>query len=267
MGGGVRIIPAYAGSTHAHRLRPRHVVDHPRIRGEHRCGRGGGPGAVGSSPHTRGARSDVSRVCSGGRIIPAYAGSTWPTCSRTASPRDHPRIRGEHSALLQSVAGYQGSSPHTRGAPRLSAVPRLPARDHPRIRGEHDASLAGQDEQEGSSPHTRGARHLLAPSPVGQRIIPAYAGSTGKRVRPGRRGWDHPRIRGEHRPSLSHISPKPGSSPHTRGARVVCHEILLGPGIIPAYAGSTRGLRGGRCNHKDHPRIRGEHSCSSAGVK
>ena len=155
--GGGGIIPAYAGSTiwvEGLRGRP---ADHPRIRGEHRTPRGG----------TRILR----------RIIPAYAGSTGRRRSCESRRRDHPRIRGEHSALLQSVAGYQGSSPHTRGAlldgdDPYRAVRIIPAyagstsetnlsfsrrSDHPRIRGEHAGARAYTPSRPGSSPHTRGA--------------------------------------------------------------------------------------------------------------
>ena len=174
------IIPAYAGSTvclvsHAimrkgssphtrgapasRALPSRRTRDHPRIRGEHRrdcreCHDAGGiipayagstagsmPAGTtqrGSSPHTRGAPTSPSR--------------------RAASPRDHPRIRGEHgvrgvrhelhAGIIPAYAGSttyspkvhlpeQGSSPHTRGARRHAA------RDVRRV---------------GSSPHTRGAR-------------------------------------------------------------------------------------------------------------
>jgi len=50
-----------------------------------------------------------------------------------------------------------------------------------------------------------------------------------------------------------------GSSPHTRGARVVCVVDLEDQRIIPAYAGSTEGSAAGRSGRRDHPRIRGEH--------
>ena len=55
-----------------------------------------------------------------------------------------------------------------------------------------------------------------------------------------------------------------GSSPHTRGAHVRPYAVLENRGIIPAYAGSTR-VRRRRCVAvRDHPRIRGEHSCTLA---
>ena len=70
---------------------------------------------------------------------------------------------------------------------------------------------------------------------------------------------DHPRIRGEHvhvgPPSLAGI----GSSPHTRGARCRGAGPAPGPGIIPAYAGSTKTSLPPGSPGSDHPRIRGEH--------
>ena len=96
------IIPAYAGST----LGGGAVM---RIEG-------------GSSPHTRGAQlSFAARVCLC-RIIPAYAGST-EHAARVEGPRvDHPRIRGEHVLVVAGLDAYEGSSPHTRGAPMTMSV-------------------------------------------------------------------------------------------------------------------------------------------------
>ena len=54
-----------------------------------------------------------------------------------------------------------------------------------------------------------------------------------------------------------------GSSPHTRGARADSGSLLLGGGIIPAYAGSTRPDGCRRAGAADHPRIRGEHVIST----
>ena len=90
-------------------------------------------------------------------IIPACAGSTRDrTCAHTACG-DHPRVRGEHLAMLVSVPYSGGSSPRARGARRMalcgvatsgiipacagstSAARGRPPRpwDHPRVRGEH----------------------------------------------------------------------------------------------------------------------------------
>ena len=75
----LRIIPAYAGSTPFSLSPLLYLQDHPRIRGEHRVRRRRFRSGKGSSPHTRGARAWEGPRRSGGRIIPAYAGSTPPS--------------------------------------------------------------------------------------------------------------------------------------------------------------------------------------------
>ena len=54
--GVARIIPAYAGSTQKRASERVRKTDHPRIRGEHVRSEVRSSGAIGSSPHTRGAR-------------------------------------------------------------------------------------------------------------------------------------------------------------------------------------------------------------------
>ena len=255
------IIPAYAGSTMPAPLSPGSGRDHPRIRGEHSPAARECPAALGSSPHTRGARVPLLSLILVGcgssphtrgapirhsfghfypGIIPAYAGSTFPSLASTSARRDHPRIRGEHETSFTGVGGPSGSSPHTRGAhaaldveglaariipayagsTRSGALSTRGARDHPRIRGEH----AG----------------FVVKLTIAGRIIPAYAGSTWFRESPTASAADHPRIRGEHSPLLSLRPGGHGSSPHTRGAPR--RRLGRGPAsrIIPAYAGSTR---------------------------
>ena len=151
------IIPACAGSTRPDR-RPRGARrDHPRMCGEHLH-----VGRVlvafqGSSPHVRGARDvdTVARLQIG--IIPACAGSTQRKRTPRPHGRDHPRMCGEHAAIQLASSAESGSSPHVRGARRLTLNPRpaagiIPAcagstgwsrrswfcpRDHPRMCGEH----------------------------------------------------------------------------------------------------------------------------------
>ena len=50
----------------------------------------------------------------------------------------------------------------------------------------------------GSSPHTRGALLPCRSFDTGERIIPAYAGSTCEQDVQAIVAADHPRIRGEH---------------------------------------------------------------------
>ena len=101
----LRIIPAYAGSTNLWQIIKPQVADHPRIRGEHVMTVMPSLPLLGSSPHTRGALGVFVGDTARKRIIPAYAGSTRRGQGICRSPRDHPRIRGEHLWWLgRSVA-------------------------------------------------------------------------------------------------------------------------------------------------------------------
>ena len=277
---GARIIPAYAGSTTALASQAHSIADHPRIRGEHSSRLSAPSPPRGSSPHTRGAPARFSDGHERKRIIPAYAGSTPPIPSVPRRRRDHPRIRGEHSASSSSararrriIPAYAGSTlvlqsgalvelgiiPAYAGSTRRMTIPPRRRADHPRIRGEHGSTARMRGFLVGSSPHTRGA-HLQQPQGARtKRIIPAYAGSTGSSPPAAARKSDHPRIRGEHVIPSRNVNGVTGSSPHTRGALRAEPSRRPDVRIIPAYAGSTqrriplpRGLR-------DHPRIRGEH--------
>ena len=192
-------------------------------------------------------------------IIPAYAGSTRCLGTSSASFRDHPRIRGEHSLRRPTAFSRLGSSPHTRGAhnfifQNVVGAGIIPAyagstmawmhlktlsRDHPRIRGEHCCDQWIITCSGGSSPHTRGALTHRRQDVALDGIIPAYAGSTPEKVVPAAASRDHPRIRGEHSIQESNPGFDPGSSPHTRGALQLGAPDAREPGIIPAYAGST----------------------------
>ncbi len=172
------ITPAYAGSTTG------------RSSGNRRHG--------GSPPRTRGARR--CRLDKQGRqgITPAYAGSTRPPLMSAATPRDHPRVRGEHCTSAISVGCPPGSPPRTRGALQSTrdshaawritpayagstcAAPASASHsgDHPRVRGEHKMSENHSNIGRGSPPRTRGALVVLGRPRQRVGITPAYAGST-----------------------------------------------------------------------------------------
>ena len=154
------------------------------------------------------------------RIIPAYAGSTHRGASIcTSASGSSPHTRGAPGGGGEDDLVEIGSSPHTRGAHRRPHRPRhrgriipayagstssyptceLPRTDHPRIRGEHEGRLGWGVPCFGSSPHTRGAQATTPHAVRKDRIIPAYAGSTGRECRCLSARSDHPRIRGEHR--------------------------------------------------------------------
>ena len=215
-------------------------------------------------------------------IIPAYAGSTLRRYGRLSPRPDHPRIRGEHPGDGDVHDYDQGSSPHTRGAPRKTTTSGSTTRiipayagstgqfrhaaarpsDHPRIRGEHYANSVYPALAAGSSPHTRGALVRERAVGDGARIIPAYAGSTLPPEQAVGSSADHPRIRGEHGKIGYGEYNVLGSSPHTRGARSAKRLTNRSGRIIPAYAGSTSVLSVELIRCPDHPRIRGEHGMS-----
>ena len=152
----------------------------------------------GSSPLTRGAPLKSASTARLRWIIPAHAGSTRDRSYKVPQCRDHPRSRGEHSAIHAQNLPGSGSSPLTRGAHRKSELEAelrriIPAHagstneartqkprhwDHPRSRGEHARSRDRCGHQAGSSPLTRGAPHMWSNASSRGGIIPAHAGST-----------------------------------------------------------------------------------------
>ena len=187
----------------------------------------------------RGARPHADGLLVGGGIIPADAGSTPGLAGAEHLGEDHPRVCGEHLARLNPCPPRAGSSPRMRGAPdrtRRGAcgtgiIPayagstrrsdrHCPAiQDHPRVCGEHMIWQASSRDTSGSSPRMRGAHAVVRSAAPVFRIIPAYAGSTGRS--PVSPSWsrDHPRVCGEHEPGI--------------------YKGADGSRIIPAYAGST----------------------------
>ena len=116
------IIPACAGSTtRAYGCRSDHR-DHPRMRGEHEVPLITALVKKGSSPHARGAPRRLPVSLLPRRIIPACAGSTKNYESIVAQLKDHPRMRGEHSAATICTCSNWGSSPHARGAQQHAVV-------------------------------------------------------------------------------------------------------------------------------------------------
>ena len=193
---------------------------------------------------------------------------------------DHPRSRGEYCQIVPLTRGGPGSSPLSRGIHRTAQHPRgtmgiIPAlagntdfpltiesqeEDHPRSRGEYKVKRINDFAHEGSSPLSRGilAAGLRVVRPVG--IIPALAGNTDKKPRPGGTWRDHPRSRGEYWPVTGAAMDPKGSSPLSRGIPPEEPKARHSLGIIPALAGNTwfRGTQ--ESLWPDHPRSRGEYN-------
>ena len=130
-----RIIPAYAGYTQKSPVFPGSFRDHPRIRGVHVARLASEAASQGSSPHTRGTQNMVVVAWPPCRIIPAYAGYTKHTAPTGGEREDHPRIRGVHLCLLESLSSLLGSSPHTRGTPAYCLGGPTPGRIIPAYAG------------------------------------------------------------------------------------------------------------------------------------
>ena len=107
------------------------------------------------------------------------------------------------------------------------------------MRGVHVRALRNHQCILGSSPHARGPPTASAVTHTPRGIIPACAGSTGRRWVKPLLSKDHPRMRGVHRDTVVNGLPYLGSSPHARGPP----DTLPPSGpiirIIPACAGST----------------------------
>ena len=112
------IIPAYAGNTPEHRQQRSSRRDHPRVCGEHFTTAKEWRPFAGSSPRMRGTPQPLSHLATLLGIIPAYAGNTVSRLRLNLRFRDHPRVCGEHEAVVIEFPHLTGSSPRMRGTPR-----------------------------------------------------------------------------------------------------------------------------------------------------
>ncbi len=153
----------------------------------------------------------------------------------------------------------KGTIPACAGSTNSSSRSAACVRDHPRVRGEHRQAAPYSIELAGPSPRARGARRSATQEEHAIGTIPACAGSTPSPPLTRRPGWDHPRVRGEHRWAGSSHTAVQGPSPRARGARPGGTRRRSSWGTIPACAGSTTARSRRGCGAGDHPRVRGEH--------
>ena len=175
------------------------------------------------------------------RIIPALAGNTTGRCQLRRHRTDHPRSRGEYVAAAAAGLTWFGSSPLSRGilvgAAQAAAVrgiiPALAgntsvsvatgsrSRDHPRSRGEYQSRSRRRRNTMGSSPLSRGIPPRSRVLHARLRIIPALAGNTARRDSGAPWREDHPRSRGEYAHPSRGVNSSCGSSPLSRGIRIL----------------------------------------------
>ena len=111
----------------------------------------------------------------------------------------------------------------------------------------------------GSSPLARGTRSLRYSGTRNRGLIPARAGNTNDQRQEDRKGWAHPRSRGEHVALEGDFLLLQGSSPLARGTLKHRPHIKAAPGLIPARAGNTKSGKNECESVWAHPRSRGEH--------
>ena len=179
----------------------------------------------GSSPLARGLHQELVAAAPDPRIIPARAGFTRSLARLGILRGDHPRSRGVYPVVFINSYDANGSSPLARGLRDTGSGRRpcrgiIPARagftcgpgpcprpspDHPRSRGVYGRYARPDRDRWGSSPLARGLPAAPGLQDGDGRIIPARAGFTGLRGRPGPGGRDHPRSRGVY--SLLRVRP------------------------------------------------------------
>ena len=257
--GCMRLIPALAGKTLGLGERKTFPRAHPRAGGENSVLVSLARFLRGSSPRWRGKPPNHPINTLSSRLIPALAGKTKSSRSRSTAAPAHPRAGGENCLSQGGQLRSVGSSPRWRGKPARSFVlleksrliPALAGKTsksesfeisstaHPRAGGENlfrAREIAGGA---GSSPRWRGKRATLAARVETPRLIPALAGKTlqaraGHQPRPA-----HPRAGGENNASSTLPASNGGSSPRWRGK--LCFAVIKASQtrLIPALAGKT----------------------------
>ena len=136
-------------------------------------------------------------------------------------------------------------------------------RAHPRSRGENAVVRWQEPNRRGSSPLTRGKQCCCPCRSQRAGLIPAHAGKTPSRWSRTGRAPAHPRSRGENPTGARASTSASGSSPLTRGKRIVPVTVRAEPRLIPAHAGKTQPPFSSFCCIAAHPRSRGENSRST----
>ena len=280
-------------------MRPRSMPPaHPRVCGENVIAEEAQVDAAGSSPRVRGKLAPRTRHRHPTRLIPACAGKTQDEERLVGVDAAHPRVCGENSSSMVSVASVAGSSPRVRGkrlrrlarhsrgrlipacAGKTAPVPTLMVSStaHPRVCGENILMDINKLLLGGSSPRVRGKPWGYPPGTLVTWLIPACAGKTSSELRRSRPTAAHPRVCGENlvlggrawgwvgssprvRGKLglgAQRPPRRGSSPRVRGKPGRAPAHPVRLGLIPACAGKT-GRRGYALRaYPAHPRVCGE---------
>ena len=174
-------------------------------------------------------------------LIPAWAGKTsacrgFRGAAAGSSPRGRGKLAGGSAETYKQglIPAWAGKTP-TRH-PRSSGCSA-----HPRVGGENHDPRRDRPLMPGSSPRGRGKRERPGRVPTPGGLIPAWAGKTISSVPASARQRAHPRVGGENPWTVCPKSNAAGSSPRGRGKRGLLCRYAHERGLIPAWAGKTRG--------------------------
>ena len=196
----------------------------------------------------------------------------------------HPRVCGEHARCPPAGDLHPGSSPRVRGtysqillrsstnrfipacAGNISFT-KSPARlwpVHPRVCGEHQQRPRYIVVLHGSSPRVRGTWATVKTSSRRSRFIPACAGNIMWWSRQRIPASVHPRVCGEHLSLPPTVPVTHGSSLRVRGTWPELRPVVPLSRFIPACAGNIPALIALHQLQTVHPRVCGEHPCSTS---
>ena len=151
-----------------------------------------------------------------------------------------PRGRGKHARVCTPRC-RQRLIPAWAGKTRFHPVDAHGIPAHPRVGGENHDPRRDRPLMPGSSPRGRGKRERPGRVPTPGGLIPAWAGKTISSVPASARQRAHPRVGGENPWTVCPKSNAAGSSPRGRGKRGLLCRYAHERGLIPAWAGKTRG--------------------------
>ena len=157
---------------------------------------------------------------------------------RSCAKGSPPRVRGKEVVLVDFIC-LRGITPACAGKSHSVTDANASSWDHPRVCGEKALQSSVNCTMEGSPPRMRGKAASGGDREPGAGITPAYAGKSLTLTVLASLSWDHPRVCGEKDLTTERIHWFRGSPPRMRGKGGATSDIILHPGITPAYAGKS----------------------------
>ena len=263
--GGPGTTPAGAGTTRHCRVAARQRRDHPRRRGDDTYTIRVRGAKKGPPPQARGRPALRSSDQGTSGTTPAGAGTTAQRAAEQYCTGDHPRRRGDDHISYTGPMPAGWTTPAGAGTTGRHGDDAWFAQDHPRRRGDDLTLYHARLVLRGPPPQARGRPPERTNSAPHDGTTPAGAGTTRRSPGTGLPPGDHPRRRGDDvvRPP---IAPKAwGPPPQARGRQGVAEASTVCPGTTPAGAGTTVPDVLDAMVARDHPRRRGDDTCSVRG--